>query len=146
MLTSGDELLVRLRQFRALRRHQANLGLDFKRRRDVRLGADLNWRSGVYLRGDEINAAGQDVRYARGEPAGEYRFSDPLSVFARVENLFDTDYETFGLLGEPDEVFAEFEEPAFYGAGPPLRRLGWACCSGLHCRLDARRTPDPASS
>jgi len=43
-----------------------------------------------------------------------------LRLFARIENLFDKDYETFGLLGEPDEVFPEFEDPRFFGSGPPL--------------------------
>jgi iron complex outermembrane receptor protein len=33
--------------------------------------------------------------------------------------VFNQKYETFGLLGEPDEVFETFEEPQFYGAGPP---------------------------
>ena len=50
---------------------------------------------------------------------GEYRISPSFSAFARVENVFDTKYETFGLLGEPDEVFEDFEDPRFFGAGPP---------------------------
>jgi hypothetical protein len=33
--------------------------------------------------------------------------------------VFDQEYETFGLLGEPDEVFADFQDPRFVGAGPP---------------------------
>jgi iron complex outermembrane receptor protein len=41
-------------------------------------------------------------------------------LFARVENVLDEDYETFGLLGEPKEVFPEFEDPRFLGAGPPF--------------------------
>ena len=40
-------------------------------------------------------------------------------VFARIENVLDAEYETFGLLGEPDEVFEDFEDPRFNGAGPP---------------------------
>ncbi|MBK7116435.1 MAG: TonB-dependent receptor [Proteobacteria bacterium] len=62
---------------------------------------------------------GRTKPYAVVNLRGEFRASDQLTVFARVENLFDTEYETFGLLGEPDEIFATFEEPAFYGAGPP---------------------------
>jgi hypothetical protein len=46
--------------------------------------------------------------------------SDSFTVFARVENVFDEDFETFGLLGEPDEVFENFADPRFLGAGPPL--------------------------
>ena len=42
------------------------------------------------------------------------------TLFARVENVFDEEYENFGLLGEPDEVFEGFSDPRFLGAGPPL--------------------------
>ncbi len=51
---------------------------------------------------------------------GEYQLGKSVRLFARIENLFDTDYESFGLLGEPDEVFPEFEDPRFLGAGPPF--------------------------
>ena len=42
------------------------------------------------------------------------------TLFARIENVFDEDYETFGLLSEPEEVFPDFEDPRFLGAGPPF--------------------------
>jgi hypothetical protein len=50
----------------------------------------------------------------------EYRVTDALRLFARIENVFDTEYESFGLLGDPGEVFPEFEDPRFFGAGPPF--------------------------
>jgi outer membrane receptor protein involved in Fe transport len=46
-----------------------------------------------------------------------------VSVFARVENVFDKRYVTFGTLGEPDEIFENFEDPRFYGPGQP--RAAW---------------------
>ena len=100
-------------------RHQANLTLDLRATDGLRLGADLAWRSGVYLRGDEINVLGRTTAYAVLNLRGELRVNDGLTVFARIENVLDADYETFGLLGEPDEVFAGFEDPRFYSAGPP---------------------------
>jgi outer membrane receptor protein involved in Fe transport len=100
-------------------RHQANLGLDYKLGGKLRLGADVEYRSGVYLRGDEINVLGRTDSYALLNLHGEYRFTDSFSAFARIENLLNEKYETFGLLGEPDEVFEDFEDPRFYGAGPP---------------------------
>jgi iron complex outermembrane recepter protein len=101
-------------------RHQANLQLDFKASGKLRIGSDVNWRSGVYLRGDEINVLGQTGSFATVNLHGEYRCSDMVTVFARIENLLDAKYETFGLLGEPDEVFEDFGDPRFYGAGPPF--------------------------
>ena len=34
--------------------------------------------------------------------------------------MFDTDYETFGLLGEADEIFAAFDDARFLGAAAPI--------------------------
>jgi outer membrane receptor protein involved in Fe transport len=101
-------------------RHQANLQVDFRASDKLRIGTDVNWRSGVYLRGDEINVLGRTGSFATVNLHGEYRCNDMVTLFARVENLLDAKYETFGLLGEPDEVFEDFEDPRFYGAGPPL--------------------------
>lgn len=48
-----------------------------------------------------------------------------MTVFATIQNLFDTDYETFGLLADPTEVdaFAQFADYRFFGPAPPLG--GW---------------------
>jgi iron complex outermembrane receptor protein len=99
--------------------HQANLGLDFAFNDRFELGADVVVRSGVYLRGDEANLLDRTDGYAILNLRGAWHVSDNLMLFARVENLLDEDYETFGLLGEPGEVFEEFTDPRFLGAGPP---------------------------
>jgi len=104
----------------AIPEHQANLGLDYTITDRFSLGADVVWRSGVYYRGDEANLLGKTDSYSILNLRGEYRFGDQVTFFARIENVFDEDYETFGLLGEPDEVFEDFADPRFLGAGPPL--------------------------
>ncbi len=101
-------------------RHQANAGVDFAFNDRLLVGADVVYRSGVYLRGDEVNLLAKTEDYAIVNLRGEFRISDWLTLFARIENLFDEEYETFGLLGEPQEVFPEFEDPRFFGAGPPV--------------------------
>jgi iron complex outermembrane recepter protein len=100
--------------------HQANLGIDFSLTDRFEIGADIVARSGAYLRGDEANLLDKTDAYAILNLRGDWHLSDNVTVFARVENVFDQDYETFGLLGEPEEVFPEFEDPRFLGAGPPL--------------------------
>ena len=41
-------------------------------------------------------------------------------VFARVDNVFDAEYETFGLVGAADEVLGdEFEDPRFVSPAAP---------------------------
>ena len=101
-------------------RHQANAGLDFSFNRGLLIGADVVYRSGVHLRGDEPNLLDRTDSFCVVNLRGEYRFNDHVMIFARIENVFDEEYETFGLLGEPDEVFEDFEDPRFFGAGPPL--------------------------
>ncbi len=101
-------------------RHQLNAALDFEFNGRLTMGIDASFRSGVHLRGDEVNLLPTTPSYTVVNLRGEYRVSDALRLFARIENLFDAEYETFGLLGEPDEVFPEFEDPRFFGAGPPF--------------------------
>jgi iron complex outermembrane recepter protein len=101
-------------------RHQLNAALDFEFDAHLTMGIDASYRSGVHLRGDEVNLLPRTPSYTVVNLRGEYRVNDALRLFARIENLFDSEYETFGLLGEPDEVFPEFEDPRFFGAGPPL--------------------------
>jgi hypothetical protein len=42
-----------------------------------------------------------------------------------LSDLFDTDYETFGVLADPTEVdaFAQFTDHRFFGPAPPFG--GW---------------------
>ena len=49
-----------------------------------------------------------------------YKINKRFSFFAKINNLFDTDYETFGLLGEADEIFAAFDDARFLGAAAPI--------------------------
>ena len=100
--------------------HQFNAGADFELSDRFVVGADVEYRSGVYLRGDEVNLLDKTEDYVVLNLRAEFRVSDSFVVFARVENVFDEDYETFGLLGEPEEIFEDFENPRFLGAGPPL--------------------------
>ncbi len=131
LIVGEDKLQVNAgRKIPGIARHQANLLLDWHPTANLRLGTDLNYRSGVHLRGDEINVLGRTDDFLTVNLHGEYRFTSAFSAFARIENVFDTKYETFGLLGEPDEVFEAFEDPRFYGAGPP--RGIWA---GLRLRF-----------
>lgn len=120
LIVGDGKLLVESgRQLPGIARHQANLQVDYKIGSSLRLGADVEYRGGVYLRGDEINVLGRTSSYAVLNLHGEYRITQGFSAFARVENVLNEKYETFGLLGEPDEVFEDFEDPRFYGAGPP---------------------------
>lgn len=102
--------------------HSLKLGAEYAFTPKLTIGGDMIYSSGVYLRGDESNQLDTTDDYAIVNLVGSYQITRNFSVFARVENLFDTDYETFGLLGEPDEIpgFETFDDPRFLGPGAPI--------------------------
>ena len=107
-----------------LPKHALKLGADYLMFERLRLGFDLAYNSNQMLRGDESNELDPVSGYTVVNLRGSYRFNNNIEVFARVTNLFDKEYESFGLLGEePDEVpveeFEDFENPRFLGPGAP---------------------------
>ena len=81
-------------------------------------------RSKSRYRGDEANVDSEQLKgFMLLNLLGEVRPLPRLTVFARVENLLDKDYETFGVYGEGDEVLGdEFEDARrFVGPGAPRR-------------------------
>jgi len=105
--------------------NSAKLGVDYRVTSTLSIGGDAIFNSGQYLRGDESNQLNETGSFAIVNIRAEYYFSDRVSVFGTVQNLFDTDYETFGLLADPTEVeqFAGYTDHRFFGPAPP--RGGW---------------------
>ena len=103
--------------------HRFKLGADYAVLPELSFGADITVNTGVYLRGDEANLLDQTDAFAVVNLRVRYIIGDNISIFARIENLFDTDYENFGLLGEADEVFPDLNDNRFFGPGAPIG--GW---------------------
>lgn len=104
--------------------HMLKLGANVAVTSRLLLGADIVLNSGQYLRGDEANLLDETGGFALVNLRGEFHLNDFIVVTAKVENLFDAEYETFGLLGEPDEILgADFDDPRFLGPG--AERGGW---------------------
>ena len=108
-----------------LPKHSLKLGADFHISEKLSVGFDVRYNSNQTLRGDESDQLDGIDGYAVVNLRGRYRFNDNIEFFARIDNLFDNDYENFGLLGEePSEVevplFEDFEDPTFVGPGAPI--------------------------
>lgn len=113
--------------------HQLKVSGDYALPRNLRVGAEVLSNSGQHLRGDEANQLGRIDGYALVNLRASWRLHERLEIFARITNLFDEDYENFGLIGEePGEVLPGLadQSPIFLGAGAP--RGGWV---GLRLRL-----------
>ncbi|CAN7405530.1 TonB-dependent receptor [Trinickia sp. LjRoot230] len=108
--------------------HTAKLRIDYSATPQWDLGANLTYRGSIFARGDENN---QDVN---GKLAGyflvdldtTYHVTKQLQLFARVTNLLDKRYASFGVLGAnvftgPDHTFdgANPVNEQFVGVGAP---------------------------
>ena len=106
-----------------LPRNSFKLGGDYTVWKGLSIGGDVIANSGQYMRTDEANLLNQVPGYAVFNLRAAYAFNEHVSIFGRIDNVFDRKYYTFGILGQPDNVFPDFEDPRFYGPGAP--RGGW---------------------
>jgi outer membrane receptor protein involved in Fe transport len=130
--------------------HQFKFALDFRPTERLTLGLDVAVFSDQYARGNENNqheagtftnpvsgddetflGSGKVSSYAVFNLTGRYRVARNWEVFARIENVFDTDYETAAILAEnPFDSAGQFQtnsddwaHETFFAPGAP--RAAW---------------------
>ena len=87
-------------------------------------GTNIHINSSQVFRGDEGNLIDQIPGYSIVNLRARYTLWKHFSIFAKVNNLFNETYETFGLFGEADEVLGDdFEDSRFLSPGAP--RAAW---------------------
>lgn len=103
--------------------HQIKLHADWTINQQMSVGAELIYASDSYYRGDEANENKKIPSYSFINAYISYQINSQLNLSAKVDNLFDREYETFGTYGEADEVLEDFypnvEEPYFVGPSRP---------------------------
>jgi outer membrane receptor protein involved in Fe transport len=112
-------------------KHNFKVGADYAFDSGFSLGFDASYHSSQFYRGDEANLSDRVSGYGVVNLHSRYKLNKHVEFFAKVDNLFDEDYATFGLYGEPDEAPGfgaepggrDYDDPRFVGAGAP--RAGW---------------------
>ena len=104
--------------------HQFKISSDYLFTNGLNIGLDVLSNGGQVLRGDESNQLDKVSGYTTVSIRARYNISKKLEVFAKIDNLFDREYESFGLLGEePGElevpIIEDLTNPVFLGAGAP---------------------------
>lgn len=100
---------------------KANLSATINR---LTIGGNLVTTSNHYLRGDEANLLPAIDGFGLVSVTANYAVGNHIRLTGRVTNLFGSEYATFGLLGEADEVLGDdYEDPRFLGPGAP--RAAW---------------------
>jgi hypothetical protein len=80
--------------------------------------------SSQFFRGDEANLLEPIDSQASVNLFGSYQLHRRARLIARLTNLFNSNYATFGLLGEADEVLGDdYDDPRFLSPGAP--RAAW---------------------
>ena len=143
--TDDAEILVRSGdRMTDIPRHHAKLGLNFHPAEGVRLGVTMLAFSDSYVRGNENNqhqpgvaadsfgetreffGSGRNSGYAIFHLHGAWDVARDIELGARINNVFDREYTTGGLLGEnafPDGRFEtdpeQWRRTTFYAPGAP---------------------------
>ena len=105
--------------------HQLKAGGEYYFTERLSLGFDALYHSNQVMRGDESNQLDEVDGYALLNLRGRWRVTGNFEFFARINNVLDNEYETFGLVGEdPGGVavpaFQNYSDPRFLGPGAPL--------------------------
>jgi len=102
-----------------LPQHALRVGADIEPVQRLAVGAWVNLTSSQYYRGDEANLLPPLPGYATLNARGSFELSSWALLFVRVDNVLNAELETFGLLGEPDEVIPDAEDPRYASPSPP---------------------------
>mgnify|MGYP003309098131 FL=1 len=117
--------------------HTLKIGMNFEPRNEWLVGLDMISRSGMYLRGDEGNFLPRTSGHTIFNLQSSYQVTEFVQLYGLIDNIFDTQYETFGQLGETgDEVTIHelpdgVKEPRFLSPGQPFGAF-----VGLRIRLN----------
>ena len=101
---------------------KASIGVDLWKK--LSLGINGTYSGNRAFRGDEANLTPKLGGYWLFNATAEYRFNKHFALFGKVDNIFDTHYNTFGVYGHAEEVLGDnYNDGRFISPGAP--RAGW---------------------
>jgi iron complex outermembrane receptor protein len=98
----------------AIPAHRFKAGFNYALTDSLKLGADVLVVGSQYFVGDESNQAAKLPAYAVFNLHGSYQFNKTFQVYARVDNVLDNHYATYGTFFETDAL------PNFANGGAPF--------------------------
>jgi iron complex outermembrane receptor protein len=102
-------------------KHRLKAGFDYALTKEWKVGADVVFVAGNYVRGDEINAFGTLPSYATVNLRSSYQLTKNLEIYGLIENASNTRARTFGtFFGTTDIPFLAFSDPRQVSISPPI--------------------------
>jgi outer membrane receptor protein involved in Fe transport len=100
--------------------HAVKAGLSVRPIPALELGVTMLGQSSQPFRGDEGNYLSSVRGFVVLGAHASYQLLEPLRIYVRANNLLDTQYSTFGVLGDASDVLPGMNDPRFLGPGAPL--------------------------
>ena len=101
--------------------HRLKAGADFAVTPSWKIGGDVTYVSGSYLRGDEINQFAKLSPYALVNLRTSYQVTKELQIYGLVENALNARPKTFGTFFDPTQiVFVNLADPRTVSIAPPI--------------------------
>ena len=110
-------------QLPGLPRNAFKIGADYAITPQLTVGGDMMVNSSQYYRGDEANLLQPLGGFAVVNLRAVYRVVPHVSLYLRVQNLFDRSYSDFGVIGNASTVLPQFTDPRLISPGAP--RAEW---------------------
>jgi iron complex outermembrane receptor protein len=106
-------------------KHRLKAGFDYFVTPEWRVGADVVYASGPWVRGDEINAFGTLSPYATVNLRSSYRIGKNMEVYGLIENVGNARPRSFGTFFNTTQIpFLAFNNPRLIAIGAPIGFYG----------------------
>jgi len=106
-------------------RHRLKAGLDYAILPQWKVGGDVVYASGPWVRGDEINRFGTLSPYATLNLRSSYQFTPNVQIYGLVENVTNTRARSFGSFFDTGDIsFLTFTNPRMVSISPPTAFYG----------------------
>jgi iron complex outermembrane receptor protein len=121
-LTSGTEQIIKGDYLPGIARNTLKLRAAYDITPQWNIGTNVMLASGQWAHGDEFNQdpSGRVPGYGYVNLDSHYKINDSWQVFAKVDNIFDKQYSTYGILAQ--SVFTGNNE---LFVTPSMPRAGW---------------------
>ncbi len=105
--------------------HRFKAGADYAVTPEWKVGGDLQYNAGVYMRGDEINWGGRLPSYTMLNLRTSYQLTPNIQLYGLFENVTNTRAQSFGTWFDTTNIsFLTYTNPRMVSLGPPTGIYG----------------------
>jgi iron complex outermembrane recepter protein len=102
-------------------KHRLKAGFDYALTNEWKIGADLVFAAGTWVRGDEINAFGTMPSYATLNLRSSYQVTKNVQLYGLIDNVTNTRARSFGTFFNTTQIpFLSFSDPRMVSVSPPI--------------------------